>query len=658
MKTDQFIPSAKRRGILSYFLWILVPLVVTSLIGFILYFAVGTSYEKQMIQGEQTQQMELSVRSLQRDISGVIRELRHLAVSDNLTRFITTRKASDRLAVEREMVQFARYMELYDKVRWLNLEGQERLRVDHRGDITRIVPQQELQDKSSRYYFTEAIRLPPGGIYVSPLDLNVDHGVVEIPYRPTLRFATPTLDEQGKTTGLLILNYQASRMLDDFARSKHHEESHLYLLNAKGYWLYASDGKPEWGFMFGRDERFQNDYPQVWGVITRQARGAMRKKTGLFTFSTITTLMFLDSASPEVTWESEINALAQQRWYVVSIYPGPAFYSLYLEHAGFYSVLFALVVLLLSGISWKLARTMRERNSLLDRLALHATVMETATNGVLITDKNATIVAVNNGFTELTGYSQEEVIGQSPSVISSGRHDEDFYAGMWRALEQEGYWEGEIWNRHKNGELFPEWMSISAIRNTEGELTNYIGIFSRLSEHKSTAARLRELASSDPLTGLINRNLLYDRAGVALAHSHRVGNKTAFLFLDLDEFKPINDTLGHAAGDQVLKEVAKRVKGCVRESDTVARFGGDEFMVLLTDLGTTPEAAEIAHKIIRTISQPISIGEEECKVGVSIGISIFPDNGNTVEELVGHADTAMYSAKESGKGHAEFYRRR
>lgn len=655
MKSERLFPSAEYRKVFPYFLRILLPLVFSSLLAFLLYFAVGTWYEKQLIRSEQAQQVQLSVRSLQRDISGVIRELRYLAASDSLRRFTASGEEGARRTAEREMAEFARYMERYDQVRWLDLKGRERLRVDHRNDITRIVPQQELQDKSSRYYFTEAIVLPPGAIYVSPLDLNIEHGELELPYRPMLRFAMPTADEQGMRNGLLILNYQASRMLDNFARSKHKEPSRLYLLNAEGYWLYASDGQPEWAFMFGRDERFQHQYPQAWAAIRGQSEGTLLNESGLFTYSTITTPMLLGAAPPAMHGKSRSFALAQQKWYVVSLYPRPALHNVYLEHAGFYSVLFTLIILLLTAISWKLARTMGERNRLMDRLALHAKLMETATNGVLITDRDTKIVAVNQGFTDLTGYSREEVIGQSPSVIASGRHDVDFYAGMWRALKKDGHWEGEIWNRHKNGEVFPEWLSISAIRNSDGELTNYIGIFSLLSEHKSTAARLRELASSDPLTGLTNRNLLYDRAGQALAHAHRTGGKTAFLFLDLDGFKPINDAFGHAAGDRVLKEVAKRLKACVRESDTVARFGGDEFMLLLPELKTDAEVAAIAEKITCSISQPIAIGEQECHVGVSIGISIYPEDGDSVEELVKHADEAMYHAKATGKGHSEFF---
>jgi diguanylate cyclase (GGDEF)-like protein len=184
---------------------------------------------------------------------------------------------------------------------------------------------------------------------------------------------------------------------------------------------------------------------------------------------------------------------------------------------------------------------------------------------------------------------------------------------------------------------------------------HYIAIFSLLSQQKNTEARLRELASTDSLTGLINRSLLYDRAGQILAHSHRHQRRAAFLFLDLDHFKPVNDELGHEAGDQVLKTVAKRILACVRESDTVARYGGDEFMVVLTDLKENDEAAAIAEKIRHGLSETITLTEGECRVGVSIGISLYPDDGDTVDELIQHADQAMYWAKEQGRGRIAFF---
>lgn len=654
-KERKALPASGYREVIPYFRRIFLPLAFFFVSATVIYFVIDTRHEKKLILAEQRQQVESSLQSLRRDISGVLRELQFLAHSDSLTRFISSTDEGVRKVMVEDLAAFAEHMGRYEQIRWLDLKGMERLRVDHRNGVTRIVPQRELQDKSTRYYFAEAIALPPGRIYISPLDLNVEHGEVEVPYRPMLRFAMTTADDQGARNGLLILNYQASRMLDNFAGSKRHEHSELALLNADGYWLFASDHRREWGFMFGRDERFQNLYPDVWAAIKKLSHGTVHTSDGLFSFSTTNVMAFAGNGMQ--AWQengSPANS-GTGRWIVVYHYPMHAFSALYFNHLGLYGVMLGLVLLVLLISSWKLAEAICERNRMGDMLALHAKVMETAPSGVMITDSGPRIVAVNEAFTELTGYSREEVLEQDPSILASGRHDDAYFTDMWQELEDKGHWEGEIWNRHKNGEVFPEWLTISAVRNRDGALTNYIGIFSVLSEQKSTEVRLRELANSDPLTGLPNRNLLYDRAGQALAHSRRTRSRTAFLFLDLDSFKPINDSMGHAAGDEVLKSVAHRLQGCVRESDTVARFGGDEFVVLLTELKEPAEAAEVAEKIIIAINQPMDITGVACHVGVSIGISIYPDDSGSVDELVKYADQAMYHVKESGKGHFKFF---
>ena len=661
MNKERMVSAASGyRGFLPYFLRVFLPLTFFLFAATATYYVIDTRHEKKLIRAGQLRQVESSLQSLQRDVSGVIRELKYLASSDSLKRLITTSDPQAHVSAVEDVATFAHHMGRYDQIRWLDLSGMERLRVEHRNGTTRVIPQQQLQDKSSRYYFTEAIAMLPGEIYVSPLDLNVEHEEVELPHRPMLRFSTPTADASGERNGLLVLNYQASQMLDNFARSHQSEQSELSLLNTGGYWLFASDHQHEWGFMFARDERFQNFYSTVWESIKAKSHGTLQSENGLFTFATIDPLMLAGDYSVTEAASRESNQSMEQhqaeRWIVVSRYPLQAINTLYLDHLGLYGAMMGLALLVLFVSSWKMARATCERNRLMDELALHAKVMETAANGVIITDAAPEIMAVNQAFTELTGYSREEVLGKDPTMLASGRNDAAYYDSMWQSLKEQGYWEGEIWNRHKNGEVFPEWLTISAVHNHEGVLTNYIAIFSVLSEQKSTEVRLRELANSDPLTGLLNRNLLYDRGGQAIAQSRRNHTKAAVLFLDLDGFKPINDSLGHAAGDMVLKGVADRLKGCVRESDTVARFGGDEFVVLLTGLKENVEAAEVAEKIIHSINQTLHIAGTECHVGASIGISIYPDDGDGVEELVKHADQAMYRVKENGKGKFDFFR--
>ncbi len=288
-------------------------------------------------------------------------------------------------------------------------------------------------------------------------------------------------------------------------------------------------------------------------------------------------------------------------------------------------------------------------------LRLAERVFETTAEGILITDAVRHIESVNPAFTRITGYGADEAMGETPSLLKSGRHDTDFYRDMWSAINESGAWQGEIWNRRKNGDIYPEWLSISAIRNQEGEVTNYIAIFNDITHRKEAEDYVRHLAYHDPLTGLPNRSLFLEHLDHALHHAHRQSRMVAVMFLDLDRFKIINDTLGHAIGDKLLVETARRLKEAVREGDTVSRLGGDEFTVILEDVRNAPDVAAVAQKIISALSQPMALDGHELYVTTSIGISLYPTDDQQAEILVQHADAAMYRAKEQGRNHYQFF---
>ncbi len=284
-----------------------------------------------------------------------------------------------------------------------------------------------------------------------------------------------------------------------------------------------------------------------------------------------------------------------------------------------------------------------------------AVVFESTSEGIIITNSQHRIIAVNKAFTHITGYTEEEVLGKNPSILQSGRHDQSFFKTMWQSLQETGQWQGELWNRRKNGEIFPELLTVNIVKDKDGRTTHHVGIFSDISRIKETEYKLAHLAHHDPLTGLPNRLLFHDRLEQAILRAQREGTRAAILFLDLDRFKNINDSMGHATGDLLLQQVANRLKEAMRAEDTVARLGGDEFVLIIEALKEREDAAAVARHILALFSQPFCLEKQEVFVDASAGISIYPEDGEDAQTLVRNADTAMYRAKAEGRNNYQFY---
>ncbi|CAD5376451.1 EAL domain-containing protein [Pseudomonas sp. OF001] len=291
-----------------------------------------------------------------------------------------------------------------------------------------------------------------------------------------------------------------------------------------------------------------------------------------------------------------------------------------------------------------------------EKLRHAAAVFTNAREGVVITDTTPKIIAVNRAFCDITGYEEHEVLGRNPSMVSSGRQSKEFYQSMWTALLDEGHWQGEVWNRRKSGEVFPQWHSISAVRDDKGKLTNYVAVFSDISQLKESEAQLERLAHYDPLTELPNRILVQSHLNGAIERARRLHCKVAVLFLDLDGFKRVNDSLGHGVGDELLVLIAGRLRQRIRAEDMFARLGGDEFLLVLEGIHHPEEAALVAQDLIDLLQQPFRVGSgHELFVGASIGISLYPDDGLEMSELIRCADVAMYQAKENGRNNYQFH---
>lgn len=297
----------------------------------------------------------------------------------------------------------------------------------------------------------------------------------------------------------------------------------------------------------------------------------------------------------------------------------------------------------------------RQAREHINDLQISAMIFDSASEAILVTDANNVIVTVNPAFTSTTGYTYGEVVGKNPSMLSSGRQSKEFYKAMWDDLNLNGHWDGELWNKRKSGDEYVEWLSINTIYNNDGSKRLYVAIFSDITEKKKAEELIWKQANYDHLTQLPNRSLFRDRLEQEIKLAHRLRQSAALFFIDLDHFKKVNDTMGHDAGDALLVTAASRIQQCVREADTVARMGGDEFTVILSQVSDIAHVAKVAENIIQQLAQPFVINDVTLNISASIGIAICPKDGDTAELLLKNADKAMYAAKSSGRSQFSYY---
>lgn len=737
------------------------------------------SYQRFQLQREVREQSEVlhlgtARKVVARELRQVVVDLHILAESHDLQSYLNNPDALNSNRLKEDFVNLSRQAARYDQVRLLDKNGYEKIRVNYVKGAPQVVPSGQLQDKSGRYYFRNSINLPEGMIYISPLDLNMENGAIELPYKPMIRMAIPLIDHQHKQrVGVVVLNYFAKNLLDYFKEIMTESWGKPMMLNRDGYWLISPDKKEEWGFMLGNKTTFADRYPLAWAAMLKSDEGSVRTSEGLFTFTTLRPDVIADFAGTNL----HVNSLV---WRLLTrVSPDNLHFSLWRTiRENMTSVLS--LGLMITLLSFMLARlrtnniektealsassvryqnlfeNMEEGYALLEALfdengkvydfcylevnpaferilglkrvdvvgrtirylvpdiedywmetyervatrcqsahlerynakferyfeitaaspdygmvaVLFADVSErkhaeeqqrqatTAFNNtmeaIMITDAEQKITVVNEAYTRITGYEAEDIIGTSARKYWSDRHDEAFIQKLSHSLEESGHWQGEIWNLRSNGELYPAWGNISVVKDDQGRISNYVSVFSDISTIKQTEERLNELAHRDSLTGLANRLAFKLNLEKSLERASRHQHTVALMFLDLDRFKFINDTLGHAMGDKMLQIVSKRLLNSVRAEDMVARLGGDEFTIILEDIDDREDVAILAHKIIDIIAAPMKLHDQDVKTSASIGISLYPEDASTAENLEKAADTAMYRAKNKGRNNFEF----
>ena len=543
----------------------------------------------------------------------------------------------------------------FDQIRWIANNGTELLRINYASAGAYRVPANELQAKADRYYVTAGLALPPDSVYLSPLDLNIEQQAIEVPYKPTIRIVSPVFDALGHRQGMIVINYLATEMLQHLQRVHRVNGMEFWLLNQEGYWLTHSDESQAWGFMLGQpDHRVEVRYPQLAHALKQaQSETVIDDRYYVHRLQPIhnNRIMSSDGLSEGGSLSAQGFTHAQDYyWWLVSFTPQETYRTLVLSELRD-TVIVAFMLLLLSwyaGHIFAKARQIERQQT--TQLRLAASVFTHANEGIMITDVNSVILDVNEEACRITGYAREELLGQKPKLLSSGRYDHAFYEAMQADLRRKGHWYGEIWNRRKTGELFAEFLSISAVYDNDGEIHHFVALFTDITVEKQYQHQLERIAHYDPLTNLPNRLLLADRLQQAMALSLRTETEMAVIFLDLDGFKGINDDCGHEKGDQILIDVAHALNDNTRVEDTISRFGGDEFIIVMPNFTDRTALSLVMHNIMTAIERKVVCNGHENGLSASLGITFYPQADPVdADQLIRQADQAMYLAKQSGK---------
>jgi len=561
--------------------------------------------------------------------------------------------------------------------------GREIVRLDNRGGRIEITPPGMLQRKAGSDYFKATLSLRDGEVYLSEFNLNREEGIIQQPYLPTLRAVVPVFDSSGRIFGIVVINMDMSNFLGS-AASGLPAGVQAYMTNMDGQYLYHTDAERFFGFERGGKDTIITDFPQIRTMFDREAPDylplqAVAMKTEQYLAAE---RIYFDTKDParflllvyhmaDAMSAAQITAIPLEQiaggFAAMLLVSGVARQFLHRTFAPLEQIATAarkiadgdMAAMLPQNGNGEIAALRDALDAMLDKLQVAAIAFETH-EAIMITDCHPKILRVNQAFHDITGYTEEEVIGHNPNILSAKSKPKAFYEEMWAAISREGKWSGEMLDKRKNGEVFPAWLTITAVTAPDGTLTHYVGSFFDITKSKEAEEEINRLVFFDPLTSLPNRRLMLDRLQQALANSTRSGRHGAIMFIDLDNFKAINDTKGHDIGDLILIEVARRLQSCMREGDTVSRLSGDEFVVMLQDIGTEAEhvatqAEEVGKKILAAINQPYLIRDEEYHSTASIGVNLFADHATTPDTLLKTADIAMYQAKASGRNAIRFF---
>lgn len=604
---------------------------------------------------EQINRLQLVRFIVGHDLDTLASDLKILASSEPLEKFLEDDSVQNRKALEQRMLLFARDRKVFYQTRYIDAAGDEVIRVNFK-DVAELVPAALLQNKKERYYFQETLSRAKDSIFVSPLDLNIENGIVEEPYVPVIRVGTPVFDGSGVKRGIVLLNFKAQTVLNRYKEAyPNTSDSAFSIVNRQGYWVLSDSPEREWGFMFGKDKRLAHENLQLWEAIQRKDSSQLALPGGFFTYATIYPARHIMGAAVATAVETD-NKQEELAWHLILTIPkNQLTYRFFLNQYKHLLWVVPTLVLIVSICSLYIA-VLRVRKKYMDRsLHLLSTAVEQSPASVIITDVEGNIQYANSKFEQMSGYRSDEFIGQNPRIFKSGKTSQEVYGDLWQTILSGEVWVGDFENKNRDGTPYFVAAKVAPMFEKNGSISNLLALQEDVTEKRLLQQKLEQLATTDGLTGVANRSHFLHVFSSEFIRAERYGQPLAVLAFDLDKFKTINDTYGHHAGDEVLKQFAETIGAELRGNDYFGRLGGEEFSAIL--VGTECKGAELlAERLRKRVEAQVVVFEGyRISYTVSIGCSSWQRGDKESEDILKRADKALYRAKNLGRNRVELW---
>jgi len=635
------------------FLQLYLPLAVLVLLTASLVYLTQKNTRIEAIKGQQVNIVHLEREVLETDLLTHVSDAVFLARLTSMAMGRTDGQVPLKDILEAAFLYFSQSQKVYDQVRFLDVNGQEVVRINLDKGKAWLVGQRELQPKGQRYYVSAGLQMAPGQVYISPFDLNIEGGRLEVPYKPTIRFVSPVEDPDDGLLGVVVLNFLGDRILDRLRRASRAGQNELFLVNQGGWWLVGPDPKHEWGHSINERTPFSmaTAYQQAWRNIAPQENGQVVTPYGLFTYQSVALMDKVQSVGA-----SQPPTRVDDHWWIISRVP-PEVLALPWLPAMFW--ICAGVMLLMAGVVWlwalaRVRRAVAEGETLRNQRRLEF-ITNTSQDAITLVDSQDRVQFWNLAAERLFGYSRQEAMGRDlHHLVASSEQIPAVVKGLevFGQTGQGPIFEGrrEVLARRKDGSHFPAEVSASAF-SMDGHWYA-AGSVRDITEHKQSEEALKRLANTDGLTGVLNRRRFMELSRQEVARSHRYGGPLSLIMLDVDHFKAVNDSYGHEVGDEVLVSLSQVCRQVLRQVDLFGRVGGEEFMALLPETGLEA-AAMVAERLrIALAAHAVSASKQELRVTISLGVAqLSPET--RLSDLMRLADDAMYRAKQNGRNRVE-----